>query len=185
MRYADDFVIGFERQDDAERVRAVLREADGALRTDSSSGQDAPAGLPAPAGGPAGRERSGHLRLPGVHAALASNPQGSLADDVQDKACAPATGRSGRRRLVSSPSTLPVTVQHAALWSRIRGHFNYFGINGNFRSLACLAYEARACLVQVAPPSQPADAPHLGEVRRAVAVLSSPPSSDRGPNLGA
>jgi len=30
---------------------------------------------------------------------------------------------------------LPVKEQHAALTSRLRGHFNYFGVNGNSRSL--------------------------------------------------
>jgi len=33
----------------------------------------------------------------------------------------------------------PVVVQHAALKSRLRGHFNYFGVNGNSRSLNTLA----------------------------------------------
>ena len=30
---------------------------------------------------------------------------------------------------------LPVKDQHAALTRRIQGHFNYFGVSGNFRSL--------------------------------------------------
>ncbi|MGO9837349.1 MAG: reverse transcriptase domain-containing protein [Polyangiaceae bacterium] len=38
---------------------------------------------------------------------------------------------------------LPVTVQHAALTRRIQGHFNYFGISGNFRSLLLFVEEAR------------------------------------------
>ena len=29
----------------------------------------------------------------------------------------------------------PVEAQHAALSRRLRGHFNYFGVNGNFQSL--------------------------------------------------
>jgi len=29
----------------------------------------------------------------------------------------------------------PVEAQHAALGRRLRGHFNYFGVNGNFPSL--------------------------------------------------
>jgi hypothetical protein len=32
----------------------------------------------------------------------------------------------------------PVKEQHAALTRRIVGHFNYFGVNGNFRSLQLL-----------------------------------------------
>lgn len=32
----------------------------------------------------------------------------------------------------------PVKEQHAALTRRLRGHFNYFGVNGNLRSLRVL-----------------------------------------------
>jgi hypothetical protein len=33
---------------------------------------------------------------------------------------------------------LPVQVQHAAPTRRLVAHFNYFGVNGNYRSLAGL-----------------------------------------------
>ena len=33
----------------------------------------------------------------------------------------------------------PVKDQHAALTRRLRGHYNYFGVNGNWRSLNSLA----------------------------------------------
>ncbi len=36
---------------------------------------------------------------------------------------------------------LPVKEQHARLSSRLRGHFNYFGVNGNSRSLLLLLHE--------------------------------------------
>jgi hypothetical protein len=36
----------------------------------------------------------------------------------------------------------PVEVQHAALTRRIQGHFNYFGVSGNGRSLAALIMAA-------------------------------------------
>jgi len=38
---------------------------------------------------------------------------------------------------------LPVKAQHAALTRRLVGHFNYFGVNGNFRSLLYLVAVAR------------------------------------------
>lgn len=38
---------------------------------------------------------------------------------------------------------LPVQVQHAALTRRLVGHFNYVGVNGNFRSLAGLVEVTR------------------------------------------
>ena len=37
----------------------------------------------------------------------------------------------------------PVKAQHAALKRRLVGHFNYFGVNGNFESLLILVKEAR------------------------------------------
>lgn len=36
----------------------------------------------------------------------------------------------------------PVKVQHAALTRRIQGHFNYFGVNGNLRSLMKVRFAA-------------------------------------------
>ena len=47
------------------------------------------------------RQRSGHLRLPRVHALLGASPQRTLGDVVQDTACEPADGPS-------SPSTTGV-----------------------------------------------------------------------------
>jgi hypothetical protein len=38
---------------------------------------------------------------------------------------------------------LPVKAQHAALTRRIQGHFNYFGVSGNFRSLLLVVEQAR------------------------------------------
>ena len=37
----------------------------------------------------------------------------------------------------------PVAEQHLGLVRRLRGHFNYFGVNGNLRSLRCLLYHAK------------------------------------------
>jgi len=37
----------------------------------------------------------------------------------------------------------PLAVQHAALVSRLQGHFNYFGVNGNLRCSKDLLYHAK------------------------------------------
>ena len=81
------------------------RQAAGALRTGPASGQDATSSLPASAGGAEGRQRSGDLRLPWVHALLGAIPQGSLGNAVQDAQCEPEAGDPVRLRVVSSPST--------------------------------------------------------------------------------
>jgi len=42
-----------------------------------------------------------------------------------------------------SQRPMPVREQHAGLVRRMRGWFNYFGVNGNSRSLKMLSYHAR------------------------------------------
>jgi hypothetical protein len=37
----------------------------------------------------------------------------------------------------------PVKAQHAALTRRIQGHFNYFGVSGNYRSLLLFVEQAK------------------------------------------
>ncbi len=135
IRYCDDFIIGFEREDDAGRVRAVLEKRLGRFgltlhpdktrllpfwrpSTTQQSGQ-----------GPASfdflgftfywrRTRTGHWRM-GCKTRRASLRRAKQA--IYDWC------RRHRHQ--------PVKAQHAALGRRLRGHFNYFGVNGNFPSL--------------------------------------------------
>ena len=135
LRYCDDFIIGFEREEDARRVRVVLEKR---LKrfgltlhpdktrllpfwrppTTQQSGQ-----------GPATfdfvgftfywrRPRTGHWRM-GCKTRRASLRRAKQA--LYDWC---------RRHRHQS-----VEAQHAALSRRLRGHFNYFGVNGNFQSL--------------------------------------------------
>jgi RNA-directed DNA polymerase len=133
IRYADDFVIAFERQDDAERVQGVL-----------------------------GRrlERYGlelhpdKTRLIPFERPRTPKGKGPRTFDFLGFTFYWGKARSGRRvprvktrkaRLRRSLKTvtdwcrryrhLPVKEQHAALTRRVEGHLNYFGVNGNSRSL--------------------------------------------------
>jgi RNA-directed DNA polymerase len=135
LRYCDDFIIGFEREEDARRVRVVLEKRLGRFGltlhpdktrllpfwrppTTQQSGQ-----------GPATfdfvgftfywrRTRTGQWRM-GCKTRRASLRRAKQA--IYDWC---------RRHRHQS-----VEAQHAALSRRLRGHFNYFGVNGNFQSL--------------------------------------------------
>ena len=61
IRYADDFVIGFEHQEDAERVMAVLPQRMQRYGLTLHPDKTRLLALSATAGGTAGRERAGHL----------------------------------------------------------------------------------------------------------------------------
>ncbi len=135
IRYCDDFIIGFEREDDARRVMAVLGKRLGrfglALHPDKT--RLLPFWRPPQAQqrgkGPATfdflgftfywtRTRKGHWRM------WCKTRRASLRRAKQ------AIYDWCRRHRHQ-----PVEAQHAALGRRLRGHFNYFGVSGNFRSL--------------------------------------------------
>jgi RNA-directed DNA polymerase len=143
VRYADDFVMTFERQDDAERVMDVLGKRMGrfGLTLHPDKTRLLPFRRP-PAGqtggkGPATfdflgftlhwrRARSGRWGM------MCKTRSARLRRSVQA-----VTDWCRRHR------HLPVKEQHTALRRRIQGHFNYFGISGNFRSLLLLVEEAK------------------------------------------
>jgi RNA-directed DNA polymerase len=142
VRYADDLVITFERRDDAERVMAVLgkRMERYGLTLHPDKTRLVPFGRPSPTHqggkGPATfdflgftmfwkRTRKGRWRM-------------------QCK-----TRRARLRRAITAVAAwcrdhrhLPIRAQHAALTRRLVGHYNYFGVNGNLRSLDLLFHEA-------------------------------------------
>jgi len=143
IRYADDFIIGFEREDDARRVMGVLgrRFERYGLKLHADKTRLLPFGRPDSrklgGKGPATfdflgfthywrRSRSGRW-MPGMK-----------------------TRKARLRRAITAVADfcrrhrhLPVKDQHAALTRRIVGHCNYFGVNGNFRSIALLIHEAK------------------------------------------
>ena len=142
IRYADDFVIGFQYQDDAERVRAVLpkrmQRYGLTLHPDKTRLLDFRRPLAARGGkGPATFDFLGftlHWRrsLRGRWRLACKTRRARLGRAIQ---AVYAWCRSQRHQ--------EVAVQHAGLRSRLQGHYNYFGVNGNLRSLACLLWHAR------------------------------------------
>src|SRR5262245_58370109 len=143
VRYADDFVIGFECREDAERVLAVLSKR--MQRYGLTLHPD--------------KTRLVPFRRP------PAERQGGKGPDTFDflgftlywrrtrrgrwrLAC--KTRRVRLRRAILAVYAWcrdqrheDIGVQHAGLRSRLQGHYNYFGVNGNLESLACLLWHAR------------------------------------------
>src|SRR5262245_30836118 len=143
IRYADDFVIGFERREDAERVLAVLGQRLQRYGLTLHPDKTRLVAFHPPGEGPTGgagpatydflgftlywrRSRAGRWRL----------------------ACKTRCARL--RRAISAvydwcrnQRHQPLAVQHAALVSRLRGHYQYFGVNGNLQCLSDLLYHAK------------------------------------------
>ena len=138
VRYCDDFIITFEHEDDARRVMTALGKRLGrfGLTLHPDKTRLLPFRRP-PAGqrggkGPAtfdflgftfywARSRRGRWGM------VWKTRSGSLRRAIQS-----VTDWCRRHR------HLPVEVQHKELRRRLQGHFNYFGVSGNFRSLLLL-----------------------------------------------
>jgi RNA-directed DNA polymerase len=135
VRYADDFVIGFEREGDARRVMAVLgkRFERFGLKLHPDKTRLFPFARP-------------HDRDVGGRRPVTFDFLGFTAYWRRDRRESWTLGLKTRtarlRRAIGSVNDWcrshrhqPVKAQHAALKRKLDGHFNYFGINGNAPSL--------------------------------------------------
>jgi len=142
VRYADDYVLGFERQDDAQRVMAVLgsRLARFGLQLQTEKTRlicfQRPSRTQSKDKGPGTFDFLGFTwywqrsrKGPWVPRCKTRTPRLQRAMRRVSAWC-----RDHRRQSIPA--------QHAALGRRLQGHFNYFGVNGNFRSLVLLVDHA-------------------------------------------
>ncbi len=143
IRYCDDFIIGFEQEDDARRVMAVLGKRLG--RFGLALHPDKTRLLPfrRPPAGQKGRKGPATFDFLGFTLYWARTRKGRWGMTCK-------TRSASLRRFIGSVYDwcrrhrhLPVKAQHAALTRRIQGHFNYFGVSGNFRSLLLVVEQAR------------------------------------------
>src|SRR5262249_40589365 len=134
IRYADDFVIGFSQEEDAERVLAVLPQRFGkyglALHPDKT--QLIPFQQPSASGEGTGRGAPpGTFTLLGFTHYWGRSLRGNWVVKRQT-----ATSRLSRAlRSIAQWCRLhrhcPISEQQQTLSRKLRGHFAYYGITGN------------------------------------------------------
>jgi RNA-directed DNA polymerase len=143
VRYADDGLFGFERQDDAQRVLAALRkrmERFGlTLHPEKTRMLDfrAPPRTRTEGRSPTTFDYLGFCwywrrTRQGVWRVTCKTRRARLARAIQNVY---AWCRQNRH--------LPVKQQHAKLVRRMQGHINYFGVNGNIHSLRRFVHQVR------------------------------------------
>jgi RNA-directed DNA polymerase len=143
VRYADDGIFGFEREEDARRVMAVLgkRLAAFGLSLHPEKTRLLNFSRPAPA-----REQG---RSPTTFDFLGFTwywrRTGEGRWSVRCKTRRARLARAIRAVHVwcKEHRHLSVKEQHAALTRRVQGHINYFGVNGNMRSLRNFLHQVR------------------------------------------
>lgn len=134
IRFADDFVIVFEKQDDAMRVMKVIGRR--FVRYGLTLHPDKTRLVPFR------RPDSGRGKGPDTFDFLGftvywqKSREGWWRPALKTRTARLSRAINAFADWCRRHRHLPVKEQHAALTSRLRGHFNYFGVNGNGRSLA-------------------------------------------------
>jgi group II intron reverse transcriptase/maturase len=144
IRYADDFVIGLENEEDAKRVKEVLPKRFGkyGLTVHPDKTQLVPFQRPSARGGrgePGPKDRPGTFDFLGFTHYWGESRKGkqvvkrrTAANRVRRVAGAIAEWcRKNRHR--------PIKEQHQTLSQKLQGHYNYYGITGNYALLACVS----------------------------------------------
>lgn len=140
IRYADDAVMVFGQEADARRVMAVLakRFAKYGLTLHPEKTRLIDFRRPTDNG-----DGPGSFDLLGFTHFWAKSRKGNLA--VQRKTSRTRFGRALQRVAdwCRRSRHLPVREQHKTLTAKLRGHYNYFGITGNFRALGRFLHEVK------------------------------------------
>jgi len=144
VRYADDFVLGFERESDARRMMEVLpkRFAKFGLRLHPGKTRIVRFNRP-PRDGDMRTAHGDSFDFLGFTHYWGKSRRGRWV--VQRKT---APGRFTRalkavREWCRANRHLPVAAQHGVLCQKLRGHFSYYGMTGNYRALSHFHFEVR------------------------------------------
>jgi group II intron reverse transcriptase/maturase len=143
IRYCDDFIIGFEREDDARRVMEVLGKRFGRFGLALHPAKTRLLPFRRPPKGQRNGKGPATFDFLGFTMHWRRSRKGWWGLRCK-------TRRASLRRAIQSVTEwcrrhrhLPVGDQHAALNRRLQGHFNYFGVNGNYRSLLLLVWATK------------------------------------------
>lgn len=134
IRYADDFVMGFSREDDARRVLNVLpqRFAKYGLTLHPEKTRLVPFGRPRD-GGPGDGPQSFDFLGFTHHWARSRKGWWTIKQRTADSRFTRSLNRI--RQWCRNWRHLPVSKQHHALSAKLRGHYGYYGLIGNSRAL--------------------------------------------------
>jgi len=136
IRYADDFVIGFETKADAVRVLEMLTERMAAygLKLHPEKTRLVPIGRP---NGTSGKGPATFDFL-GFTVYWRRTRKGTWVPAMKTRKARLQRALHNLGEFCRRHRHDPLKEQHASLSRRLQGHFNYFGVNGNMRALQCL-----------------------------------------------
>jgi group II intron reverse transcriptase/maturase len=142
IRYADDFVMGFERRDDAERVLAVLHKRMAKYGLTLHPEKTRLIAFARPRRGAGRASGPGTFDFLGFTMYWCRTRRGGWRLGMKTRKARVQRTLVNLGEWCRRHRHLPLKEQHAALSRRLLGHQRYFGVNGNFRSLHALQRRA-------------------------------------------
>lgn len=143
VRYADDLLICCEREDDAHRLMEVLPRRFGryGLKLHPDKTRLVPFCSPRRLGGD--REQAGSFDFLGFTHYWGRTLRGTfvITQKTMDKRF--TGGLKRLREWFSAVLHVPIQEQHKKLCEKLRGHYGYYGITGNSRSIGRFLHEAK------------------------------------------
>ena len=136
VRYADDFVIAFEREADARRVMSVLPKRFGKYGLALHPDKTRLVNFTRPRrGGSSGGDGPGSFDLLGFTHHWALSLKGNWV--IRRRTMRSRLARAIRRiwEWCRDHRHMPIAEQCKALGQKLRGHYGYFGITGNYEAL--------------------------------------------------
>jgi len=135
IRYADDFVCGFERQDDAVRVLEVLHKRMSKYGLTLHPDKTRLIPFARPRSGQNDRSGPGTFNFLGFTMYWCRTRRGGWRLGMKTHKARIQRALAAHGDWCRRHRHLSLKDQHAALSRRLRGHYQYFGVNGNSRSL--------------------------------------------------
>lgn len=138
IRYADDFIIGIEHEEDAKRVEVALRGrmARFGLTLHPTKTRSLTFRRPLDGNG----KETGTFDFLGFTLYWQRTRRGGWRMGCKTRRARQARAIKSAYDWCRRHRHWPVKAQHAALRRKLKGHFNYFGVSGNGRSVARVSY---------------------------------------------
>ncbi|MDP6513735.1 MAG: group II intron reverse transcriptase/maturase [SAR202 cluster bacterium] len=147
VRYADDFVLVLERERDARRVMDVLPKRFGKFGLKLHPDKTRVVRFVRPSQRRAGDtqvpSRSNSFDFLGFTHYWGKSWRGGWVIKRRTAKSRFTRAVKGVRGWCRTNRHLPLAVQHGMLVRKLRGHFNYYGITGNYEALARFQWEVR------------------------------------------
>jgi len=140
---ADDFVIGFETREDAERVQRVLGKRMAKFGLDLHPDKTRLVQFDRPGRDQGGGKGPGTFDFLGFTFFWRRTRAGWWAPWLKTRSARLHSAEKAINDYCRSHRHLPMRVQHEGLCRRIRGHMNYFAVQGNSASLALVVQAAQ------------------------------------------